>query len=191
MSDRNAYASLSLLIYWKIMKLVSILAVSITALTLAGCASTPSQSGSPSATTSAPVALTTAKAVKEIKFSIAPEGKASVAENDSFVLADFEKIINADLQNKNLINAQSTDSLDVQITKVRVKHGASAYFGGPLAGADEITAKVTLKGAAGKTEVVSATFTSFGGIFGTNRTDSRLAAMNKEFGEKLALLLVR
>jgi hypothetical protein len=173
------------------MKLLSIFAVTFTALALAGCAATSSPSGSTSASTPAVAPLTAAKAVKEIKFSVAPEGKASVAENDFFVLADFEKTIQADLNSKNLIDAKSSDSLDVQITKVRVKHGASAYFGGPLAGADEITAKVTLKGTTGKTEVVSATFTSFGGIFGTNRTESRLAALNKEFGEKLALMLVR
>jgi hypothetical protein len=53
------------------------------------------------------------------------------------------------------------------------------------------TAKVMLKGSSEKTEVVSAKFTSMGGIFGTNKTDNRLAAMNKEFGEKLAEMLVR
>jgi hypothetical protein len=76
----------------------------------------------------------------QIKFSIAPGGKQSAAENDSFVLVDLEKFVNADLASKNLISATSQDTVEVHITKVKVKHGASAYFGGPFAGADEITA---------------------------------------------------
>jgi hypothetical protein len=175
------------------MKIVSLFAIGVLAVTIAGCASTPSQpSNAPNAsTTPAATATSMAKPVKAVRFSIAPEGKASAAENDSFVLADFEKFINADLNSKKLINPQANDILDVQITKVRAKHGAASYFGGPFAGADEITAKVVLSGSAAKTEVVSAKFTSFGGIFGTNKTESRLAAMQKEFGDKLSEMLVR
>jgi hypothetical protein len=174
------------------MKLTSIAAAITLAMSIVGCASNPTQSGSVgNQTTSSPAIVAMAKPVKQIKFSIAPEGKQSVAENDSFVLADLEKLVNADLANKSLLNATSQDVVEVQITKVKVKHGASAYFAGPLAGADEITAKVIMNGAAANAQVVSATFTSMGGIFGTNKTESRLAAMHKEFAEKLAQSLTR
>lgn len=173
------------------MKILTIFAISVVALAFAGCASTPGSSGTPSQAATLPAANTSAKAVKDIKFSVAAAGKASVAENESFVLADFEKAINADLKERKLIDGQSADALDVQITKVKIKHGATSYFAGPFAGADEITATVTLKGTTGKTEVISATFTSFGGILGTNKTESRLAALNKEFADKLTSMLVR
>jgi hypothetical protein len=176
----------------KNMKLTSIATATILTISLAGCASNPSQNSSTSSQpTSAPTVVAMAKPVKQIKFSIAPEGKQSVAENDSFVLADLEKVVNADLASKSLLSATSQDTIDVQITKVKVKHGASAYFAGPLAGADEITANVTFNGVASNKQVVSATFTSMGGIFGTNKTESRLAAMHKEFAEKIAQLLAR
>ncbi len=81
--------------------------------------------------------------------------------------------------------------MEVQITKVKVKHGATSYFAGPFAGADEITAAVTVKGAKNKSEVVTAKFTSMGGIFGTNKTDARIAALTKEFSEKLVELLAK
>jgi hypothetical protein len=174
------------------MKFTSI-AISITlAFALAGCASNPAQNSSTSSqTVTAPAIVSTTKPVKQIKFSVASEGKQSVAENDSFVLTDLEKIVNADLTSKSLLNAASQDVVEVQITKVKVKHGASAYFAGPLAGADEITANVIFNGQANNAKVVSATFTSMGGIFGTNKTESRLAAMHKEFTEKLVQTLAR
>ncbi len=174
------------------MKFTSIATAAILAVSIAGCASNPAQNSStstPPATT--PAIAATAKPVKQIKFAIAPEGKQSVTENESFVLADLEKFVNADLASKSLLNATSQDTVDVLITKVKVKHGASAYFGGPLAGADEITANVTMNGATAKAKVISATFTSMGGIFGTNKTESRLAALHKEFAEKLAESIAR
>jgi hypothetical protein len=174
------------------MKFISLFATATLAISIVGCASNPAQNNSTSSQpASAQAAVATAKPVKQIKFSIAPEGKQSVADNDSFVLADLESAVNADLASKSLLNATSQDTVEVQITKVKVKHGASAYFAGPFAGADEITATVILNGAASKAKIVSATFTSMGGVFGTNKTDSRLAAMHKEFAEKLAESLAR
>jgi hypothetical protein len=174
------------------MKFTSIAAATTLAISIVGCASNPTQTGSTSAqTASVPAIAVTAKPVKQIKFSIAPEGKQSVTENDSFSLSDLEKFVNTELASKNLLNATSQDTLEVQITKVKVKHGASSYFAGPFAGADEITANVIMSGAVAKAQVVSATFTSMGGVFGTNKTESRLAAMHKEFAEKLAQALAR
>jgi uncharacterized protein YfdQ (DUF2303 family) len=174
------------------MKFTSVAIATVLTVSIVGCASNPTQTGStstPIATT--PTIVATAKPVKQIKFSIAPEGKQSVADNDSFVLADLEKVVNTDLASKSLLMATSSDTVDVQITKVKVKHGASSYFAGPFAGADEITAKVIINGATAKAQVISATFTSMGGIFGTNKTESRLAEMHKEFAEKLVQALAR
>jgi hypothetical protein len=173
------------------MKTTSITTALVLAFAIAGCASNSTPNNSTNQSVSVPATMSSAKPIKAIKFSVAPEGKQSVTDNDSFVLADLEKIVNADLSSKNLLNAQAPDTLDVLITKVRVKHGATSYIVGPFAGADEITAKVMINGAAANAQVVSATFTSMGGIFGTNRVESRLAAMHKEFSEKLVLTLVR
>jgi hypothetical protein len=172
------------------MKTTYIASLLVLAFSIGGCATNSAPTGSTNQSVTVP-AMTSAKPVKAINFSVAPEGKQSVTDNQSFVLADLEKIVSADLLSKNLINSQASDTLEVQITKVRVKHGATAYIAGPWAGADEITAKVMINGAQANAQIVSATFTSMGGIFGTNKAESRLAAMHKEFTEKLMLALVR
>ena len=130
-------------------------------------------------------------ALNRVKVSVAAKAQAIVKEHEDFFFMDeFTKTIQQAIdESKPGLNGKQ---VEVLITDMRIKHGATSYWAGPLAGKDKITGTVTVKDAAGNVvseSPVESTFTSMGGIFGTNKTTDRAAALYKEYAGYVVELL--
>jgi hypothetical protein len=130
-------------------------------------------------------------ALNHVKVSVAAKAQAVVKEHEDFFFIDeFTKTIQRAMDESK--PGPVGKQVEVLITDMRIKHGATSYWAGPLAGKDKITGIVTVKDAAGNVlseSPVESTFTSMGGIFGTNKTTDRAAALYKEYAGYVVELL--
>ena len=128
--------------------------------------------------------------VGSISFSIAPAVRKRMEDNPGFQEAQLHTTIKDDLTRRKLLLPKSTQTLDVNVTDLRVRPGVAVYFGSVFSGKDFVVADVTVKDAEGKTLKSSNVNVTFGlAGWGSLGTAARNAQMYETFARHVAAVV--
>ena len=150
---------------------------------LGACASGVQRLDSPGAA-AAVVAPAAAPNVKSVSLWLDDNAKKLVADNMKFNQDALRTMIERSLNAQNLIKADSSQTLDVEITGFRTRSAFTAIMFGFMAGNDNVEGIVTVKDAGGrvlKKAKVSASY-ALGGLAG-GQDDARMNWLYEEFAK--------
>ena len=120
--------------------------------------------------------------VKSVNVFLSDAAKKLVPENLKFNQETLRSTIERSLQAQNMIRADTSQKLDIEITGFRVRSAFTAIMFGFMAGNDNVEGVVTITDAMGKVlkkAKVSASY-ALGGI-GGGQDESRMAWLYEEF----------
>ncbi len=103
----------------------------------------------------------TATNVAGLSMKISDAARARMRDNPGFKEDQLQSTIKDDLTKRKLLLSSSKQTLDVNVTDLRVRNGAAVYFAGVFAGNDFVVADVIVKDAAGnilKSSQINVTF---------------------------------
>jgi hypothetical protein len=161
------------------MTLHSALAIAFVALSLVGCGGSAKRLDS-----GEPTAIRPVTHVKQVDVRLSDEAKKKWADNTLFDSAALKDTIARTLHAAKLVDANTTDTMEVEVTSMYVRGAFGAIMFGVLAGADNITGNVRVLGADGKpvkSFEVSASY-AFGGLVG-GLDSIRLNYLYEKFAE--------
>jgi hypothetical protein len=152
-------------------------------LALAGCGiSSKSKTLSSSASAATNVA--------GLSMKISDAARIRMRDNPGFKEDQLQSAITGDLTKRKLLLPSSTQTLDVNVTDLRVRNGAAVYFAGVFAGNDFVVADVIVKDAAGKTVKSSQINVTFRlASWGSMGTAARNAQMYETFARHVAAVV--
>ncbi|MGZ5239769.1 MAG: DUF4410 domain-containing protein [Caldimonas sp.] len=156
---------------------------------LGACASsvTRMDAPAPAAPGAAPAALAATASpgpVSGVTLWLNGDAKKALAENIKFNPDALKSMIERTLQARDLMKADSSRTLDIEITGMRVRSNFSAVMFGFMAGSDSVDGVVTIKDAAGqvvKKAKVSASY-ALGGFAG-GQDEARMGWLYEEFAK--------
>jgi hypothetical protein len=160
---------------------LSRLAATVTvALTLGGCASGVVRMDAPAATSAAEIK----PHAKAVTLWLNDDAKKLVADNLKFNQETLRGTVERAMAARNMIAADATQSVDIEITSFRVRSNFSAIMFGFMAGSDNVEGIVSVKDASGKAlkrSKVSASY-ALGGI-GGGQDEARMGWLYEEFAK--------
>jgi len=165
---------------------IKLAAVLLSVAVLGGCASgvtrmdTPSAGASPAATATAPIERT----VKSVNLSLSDDAKKLVGDNLKFNQETLRTTIERALNGQNLVKAEASQVLDIEITSFRTRSNFTAIMFGFMAGNDNVEGVVSVKDANGKVlkrAKVAASY-ALGGLAG-GQDDARMSWLYEEFAK--------
>jgi hypothetical protein len=125
--------------------------------------------------------------IKSLSIELDAAAKQKLVDNQNFSQDKLYSKINSTLSTAQYLQPQNKDSklkLDVVVTNIRVRSGATAILLGFLAGADYITGQVSLKDGDKVLDKFEVDITyAFGGVMGD--TDTRMNWMYESFATKI------
>ena len=125
--------------------------------------------------------------LKSAEVTLDSKAQAKLADNDNFSKDRLQSKINYVLSSGKYLEIQNNNSnlkLEVVVTNIRVRSGASAILLGFLAGADYITGQVYVKDGSKVIDNFEVDITyAFGGAMGD--TDTRMNWMYESFATKI------
>jgi hypothetical protein len=160
-------------------RLATLVAVAVV---LGGCASGVTRMDAPAAPGAAAAEI---KAnAKSVNLWLNDDAKKLVADNLKFNQDTLKNTVERAMSARNMIAADSTQTLDIEITGFRVRSNFSAVMFGFMAGNDNVEGVVTLKDASGKVlrrAKVSAAY-ALGGFAG-GQDEARMGWLYEEFAK--------
>jgi hypothetical protein len=159
------------------------LAVAVVA-ALGACASGVTRLEAPRAAGAPAAAVAQTGPVKSVSLALSEDAKKLVADNAKFNPDALRSTVERLLQAQNLVKADATQTLDIEITSFRVRSNFSAVMFGFMAGSDNVEGVVTIKDAAGqvvKRALVKASY-ALGG-FGGGQDEARMGWLYEEFAK--------
>ena len=170
-----------------------IIMVFVLSIALAGCAASvkrPTSSGSTASAALVPsrVLLSPTNPASDVSISLSDEVKTKTADDSKFNQDELLAHVKRALETNDLLTSSATgpsQSIEIRITKVRVRGTFSAVMWGFMAGADSISGDVTLKNASGEpvdTFHVSVSY-ALGGLAG-GQESMRMNWMYEKFAQE-------
>jgi len=170
-----------------------IIMVFVLSIALAGCAASvkrPTSSGSTASAALVPsrVLLTPTNPASDVSISLSDEVTTKTANDSKFNQDELLAHVKRALETQDLLTSAATgpsQSIEIRITKVRVRGTFSAVMWGFMAGADSISGDVTLKNASGEsvdTFHVSVSY-ALGGLAG-GQESTRMDWMYEKFAQE-------
>jgi hypothetical protein len=158
-----------------------IAAVALVAM-LGACASSSTRMGKPSTVSEQTVAVQ--KKTKAVSIWLNDDARKLAADNVGFNPDTLKSTVERSLQMQNLIDASSEQTLDIEITRFRVRSAVTAFMFGFMAGSDNVEGIVTIKGANGVVLQQSKVMASYalGGLAGA-QNDTRMGWLYEEFAK--------
>ncbi|MER2541308.1 MAG: DUF4410 domain-containing protein [Azonexus sp.] len=131
----------------------------------------------------------TTERIGKVVVTLTPEAERKVADNQGFSTEQLASVIKNEIGNRKMIDSASATTLDVEVTDFRVRSTFSAVMFGFMAGNDNVTGKVQLRGPNGDTEPfeVSASY-ALGGLAG-GQDGSRMGWLYGQFAKLVAVEL--
>lgn len=163
------------------MKPAQLLATCIAAGLIAGCASGVTRD----APAGAPKMQPNLK-VASLKLNLTPEAEERRKQTSWFSPTAMEDRIRSTLTSEGLLDASAQQTLEVEVTNLRVRSQFNAAMWGFMAGADNITGTVHVKGIDGRPMTkfeVSASWALGGGL---GASGQRMSWLYEEFAKLLA-----
>jgi len=169
-----------------VLRLVPVLAI---AGLLGACASSVTRMdapapGTPGVARAAAAATASTGPVASVNLWLNADAKKALADNIKFNPDALKSMIERTLRARDLMQADSGRTLDVEITGMRVRSIFSAVMFGFMAGSDSVDGVVTIKDAAGqvvKKAKVSASY-ALGGLAG-GQDEARIGWLYEEFAK--------
>ena len=151
---------------------------------LGGCASgvTRMEAGAPGTGAAAPAKVE--QTVKSVNLFLSEDAKKLVSDNLKFNQDALRSIIERALGGQNMVKADASQTLDVEITSFRTRSNFTAIMFGFMAGNDNVEGVVSIKDASGKIlkrAKVSASY-ALGGLAG-GQDDARMNWLYEEFAK--------
>jgi hypothetical protein len=162
---------------------IKLAALLLFAAVMGGCASGVTRMEVPgTATGTAPAKIDLT--VRSVSLVLTEDAKKLVAENLKFNQDTLRSVIERAMNGQNMLKADASQSLDVEITSFRTRSNFSAIMFGFMAGNDNVEGIVSIKDAGGavlKRAKVSASY-ALGGLAG-GQDDARMNWLYEEFAK--------
>lgn len=150
-------------------------------LTLAGCASAVSR---PSDSRAAP--QISSERIGSVEVRLGPEAQKKVADNPGFSTNALASAIRQQIDQRNMLDSRSATVLDVEVTDFRVRSTAAAVLFGFMAGNDNVSGEVRMRGPNGDPAPFAVTASyALGGLAG-GQDGSRMGWLYEEFAKLVA-----
>jgi len=165
----------------------SIASLIIAAALLGGCASGVTRMDAPTSAGASAAPAVAITDVKAVNLYLSDDAKKLVGDNMKFNPDTLKSTVERTLGARNLVKADSAQTLDIEITSFRTRSNFTAIMFGFMAGNDNVEGVVTVKDAAGKVlkkAKVSASY-ALGGI-GGGQDDARMSWLYEEFAKHTA-----
>ena len=122
--------------------------------------------------------------VNTVRVQLSDEAKKMLADNATFNRERLQSTVEKALKASNLQQANSSQTLDIEITSFRVRSAFAAVMFGLMAGSDNVEGVVSIKDASGvilKKSQVTASY-ALGGFAG-GQDDARMGWLYEEFAK--------
>lgn len=149
------------------------------ALLLTACASSVTKLGADNSTT-----VNVAPNINVVRVQLSDNAKKLVADNTAFNQEALQATVERILKARNFLQANSSQSLDIEITNFRTRSTFTAVMFGFMAGNDNVEGVVSIRDASGtvlKKTQVTASY-ALGGI-GGGQNESRMSWLYEEFAK--------
>ncbi|WP_273702946.1 hypothetical protein [Candidatus Accumulibacter vicinus] len=156
--------------------------LSAATLALVGCASGVSRQADSSGATP----QLSSERISKVVVRLSPEAQSKAADNPGFSTEELASVIRNQVDHRNMLDSASPTSLDVEVKDFRVRSTAAAILFGFMAGNDNVSGDVRLRGPNGDTEpfTVSASY-ALGGLAG-GQDGIRMRWLYEEFAKLVA-----
>ena len=163
---------------------IKLILLLLVAAVLGGCASgvTRMEAATPGASAAAPVKVE--QTVKSVNLFLSEDAKKLVADNLKFNQDTLRSMIERALGGQNMVKADASQTLDVEITSFRTRSNFTAIMFGFMAGNDNVEGVVSIKDVSGKIlkrAKVSASY-ALGGLAG-GQDDARMNWLYEAFAK--------